>query len=1222
MRKKKNRSRHENSLEGPEDNLMNSSQTPPPQQQQQQHQRQKSSESLNQHHYHQQQQQQHHHKHLKYFPRSMARSVDSLFVDSWNKKVDIVQNLDSVPKQSLKNQCIIRFWNGGEIKVQLSPPLPPSTSGITTTRQEETIGDVVRSQISDYTIPIQCIDCANKESIPWGTPMSNLASKTLLIKKIHRNRSSFTLQYPGNAKKLERRSAPPLDTSDALKQWFNFYKKNTTPIPQLSLADQLVNECLNELDSHRVEQLFPRRRKNSDCSSPQSTITPITNTTNIISSTVTSPITMTATEEMIRNKSSSYSRVESGHHRMSISQEFDSQELNDLFFIEESWEQIVQSSAQMTRHQQKRQSAIWEFFHTEANYLKYLRTIIDFYLSPFLDLSEHLFDNLDSGWIFGNIEEVYKANVRLWLQYLIEPLREIRQTGCAFTPVIFKSAITHIPDLFSVYKQYYVNLPRCRSYTQEAIRQSTNFCTFLEWADQQGHDHREPLWDQMTKPTTRLTQYRLLMESILKNCINSTEEQEVNEMLKSISEFIETINRRMTETKTWESLEILASKLIYDDLLENVVEDYTQLINDHTKFKFSILGPIKLPLPVVLFHDANNAQNMSLTTKSLTSLRNRRSSGSSLINFSSTTDVRNFQPRSTTSCNRSDSGIGDCNPPASASTDITSPMYFKQTSKNFSLPAQTNEIFQCPVLLSRVSPGGVQKSGFLEADINDSVIYDWSDFYCQRTVQRAVLYGGSLRFKEPPSRSVETVCHILTDLFLITKTHKKDGNDYWKLLKNPVRLDKLVIQRGRDSGVFGCAVLDDFQNISNLYIFSAGHKCDEWIAQIESAKENYRRLMEPEILIAQPIIIDQKDESSTILMPNDITENSSELHNHHQHTGEGSIAFTIGTTATASTSSSADNPTTVSNVETSKRNVFFSSQSHLYDSSHCNTVANHPDDAMSISDKRIRSITSPAIVKTNARRSSSRSHNDNSLTFSPTKMSNSTSERNIFSHFNNTSDRCCTLNSVNSRPGLPATTTTSALNINHDEKSKSTSVSPRRKDRSANLSYQQEKYNYLPPSTHRNDQRSSNNNSSMVKMKPSNSDMEKGVSIINVRQTVITSPTQTGDSQRKLVRMDPPFNSDDTCLSSKRQGHTENSSTSLKYSTNKSSEGENLSENEVRACVNRPSILIYKIQSDPSESNSNSAYLNSIGLRRQSVHQSLLSIERSDSSDDQITVKS
>ncbi|CAH8661614.1 unnamed protein product [Heterobilharzia americana] len=579
------------------------------------------------------------------------------------------------------------------------------------------------------------------------TKRSRKVRKSIL--EIHRNRSSFTLQYPGNPKKLERRSAPPLDTSDALKQWFNFHKKNNSVNPQ-SLSDQLVYECLNELDQNRVEQIFPRRHKTSNCSSPSLAVS---NTTTAVSA--TPPITMTTIDEITRNKSNSFSRIESGSHWMSFSQNFDSQELADVFSIEESWTQIVKSSAKMTRQQQKRQSAIWEFIHTEANYLKYLRTIIDYYLSPFLEIHEHLFDNLDVGWIFSNIEEIYKANIKLWLQHLVVPLKEARQTGHAFTPVIFKSAITHIPDLFSVYKQYYVNLPRCRSYTQEAIRQSTNFCTFLEWADQQGHDHREPLWDQMTKPTARLTQYRLLMESILKNCSNPTEEQEVSEMLKSISEFIETINRQMTETKTWESLEILASKLICDDLLEAVVEDYTQLINDHTNFKFSILGPIKLPLPVVLFHDNNNNQNFSLSTKSLTSLRNRRSSGSSLINFSSNLEVKNVQSRSTASCNRSDSGIGDCNPPVSASTistDLTSPIYFKQSSRNFSLPNQITEMYQCPVLLSRVTPSSIQKSSFLETDMNDSIICDWSDFYCRRAVQRAVLYGGNLRFKEPPSR--------------------------------------------------------------------------------------------------------------------------------------------------------------------------------------------------------------------------------------------------------------------------------------------------------------------------------------------------------------------------------------------------------------------------------------------------------------------------------------
>ncbi|TNN14138.1 Pleckstrin homology domain-containing family G member 5 [Schistosoma japonicum] len=418
---------------------------------------------------------------------------------------------------------------------------------------------------------------------------------------------------------MERRSMPLFDTSDALKHWLDFYKKSNS-LNSYSLSDQLINECLSELNQNVLERLLPRQCRISD---------EITSNT----STVTSPITFPSIDELMRHKSNSYSRIEGGLHQISINQDFNSQDFTELFFIEESWEQIVKSSSKMTRQQQKRQSAIWEFIHTEANYLKYLRSIIDYYLSPFLEIHEYLFENLDVEWIFSNIEEIFKANIKLWLQYLIEPLNEIRRNGNAFTPVTFKSAITHIPDLLSVYKQYYMNLSRCRSYTQEAIRQSVNFCTFLEWADQQGHDHREPLWDQMTKPTTRLTQYRLIMESIRNNCSNSIEEQEISEMLKSISEFIEGINQQMTETKTWESLEMLTSKLIYDDLYENGVEDYTQLISDHTKFKFSLLSPIKLPFPIILFNEQNYIyqQTIPSCTKSLALLRNRRLSGSSLF---------------------------------------------------------------------------------------------------------------------------------------------------------------------------------------------------------------------------------------------------------------------------------------------------------------------------------------------------------------------------------------------------------------------------------------------------------------------------------------------------------------------------------------------------------------------------------------------------------------
>ncbi|CAH8681769.1 unnamed protein product [Schistosoma haematobium] len=693
---------------------------------------QRQCEQLNKQRQQQQRQQQQKQKQQHSKSWNDKKLARNLLLEEWKRKSDTVQNFKHIENVSLPTKMFtIRFWNGIEIKLH---PLP-----------SDKLEDVVRPHLSDLTIPIQCIDLVNKEFIPWETPTLQLLSKTLLIKKIYKNKITSTGIHLTNTRKLERRSVPLFDTtSDALKNWFEFYKKSNS-LNSYSLSDQLINECLSELNPNVLVNLLSGRQKISDRNS--TTSIPLTTSPN--------------SEEAIRQKSNSYSRFEdSQHQNMPNSQQFDSQDLASLFFIEESWEQIVKSSSKMTKQQQKKQSAIWEFIYTEANYLKYLRTIIDYYLSPFLEIREYLFENLDIGWIFGNIEEIFKANIKLWLHYLIGPLKEIRRNGDAFTPIIFKSAITHIPGLLSVYKQYYVNLSRCRSYTQEAVRQSTNFCIFLEWADQQGHDHREPLWDQLTKPTTRLTQYRLLMESIRKNCCNSTEEQEVNEMYKSISDFIEEINQQMmTETKTWESLEMLASKLICCDFLDNSIDDYTQLISDYTRFKFSILSPIKLPTPVIIFNDYNTIhQTIPSCTKSLAFLRNRRLSGSSLFTSNnSISDLRTISNHTTTSCNRSDSGIGDCNQTLSTSstvsTDNTSPIHLKQRSRIYSLTNQMNESNSFPVLLSRISEGnGLQKSLSIDTELSDSFAYDWSDIYCRRTIQRTVLYGGNLRFKEPPNR--------------------------------------------------------------------------------------------------------------------------------------------------------------------------------------------------------------------------------------------------------------------------------------------------------------------------------------------------------------------------------------------------------------------------------------------------------------------------------------
>ncbi|KAH8869375.1 Pleckstrin homology domain-containing family G member 6 [Schistosoma japonicum] len=758
---------------------------------------------------------------------------------------------------------------------------------------------------------------------------------------------------------------------------------------------------------------------------------------------------------------------------------FNSQDFTELFFIEESWEQIVKSSSKMTRQQQKRQSAIWEFIQTEANYLKYLRSIIDYYLSPFLEIHEYLFENLDVEWIFSNIEEIFKANIKLWLQYLIEPLNEIRRNGNAFTPVTFKSAITH-------------------------------------WADQQGHDHREPLWDQMTKPTTRLTQYRLIMESIRNNCSNSIEEQEISEMLKSISEFIEGINQQMTETKTWESLEMLTSKLIYDDLYENGVEDYTQLINDHTKFKFSLLSPIKLPFPIILFNEQNYIyqQTIPSCTKSLALLRNRRLSGSSLftLNNNSITDIRTVHNYNTTSCNRSDS-----------------------------------------VLLTRFSSGGIYKSIIQDTDMNESIAYDWSDIYY---------------------------------LFLITKSYRKDGNDYWKLLKNPVRLDKLVIQRGRET--------DDFHNIANLYIFSAGNKCDEWIAQIELAKENYRKLMEPEVLIAQPLMIDQRYDSSTNVISSDMTFNSD------------NISELPNTGLILDTSSTSGNIINRSNSnDGSKRNVFFTVQSSSLE----NINNNNADDSMNISDKRIRTIISP-IVHDNNQRYSSRSYKDTSIQSNSSKLSHLTNDRNLLP-YNHTSDRHL-LNASNKHDKITIN------NLSLIENCKSTSISSLRKDDDIKLllHHHHEKQQSFTIN-HQNESRLSRDSSDhRIKLK-------SPINIINIRPTSCLTSSKSINDNKISLKSNLPIQRNDY-----HRHHLHSSILTTKSNVSLLS----TSKNEMKKThVNRPSILICKARTDSNETsnsntttnnNNNIRLLSSIGLHHQSVHQSLLHIERSDSSDDQITVKS
>lgn len=48
----------------------------------------------------------------------------------------------------------------------------------------------------------------------------------------------------------------------------------------------------------------------------------------------------------------------------------------------------------------------------------------------------------------------------------------------------------------------------------------------------------------------------------------------------------------------------------------------------------------------------------------------------------------------------------------------------------------------------------------------------------------------SLKFQ-----TIETICYLFTDSFLITKTLQKDNLNEIKLIKYPIKLDKIVLDK-------------------------------------------------------------------------------------------------------------------------------------------------------------------------------------------------------------------------------------------------------------------------------------------------------------------------------------------------------------------------------------------------------------------------------------------
>ncbi|ESO82527.1 hypothetical protein LOTGIDRAFT_134475, partial [Lottia gigantea] len=101
-------------------------------------------------------------------------------------------------------------------------------------------------------------------------------------------------------------------------------------------------------------------------------------------------------------------------------------------------------------------------------------------------------------------------------------------------------------------------------------------------------------------------------------------------------------------------------------------------------------------------------------------------------------------------------------------------------------------------------------------------------------VSRKLLMQSALKLKDAQAR-MEVDCFLFTDLFLICKSNKR--MDKYKVLKPPMRLDRILVHDLKDKGSFLLIYLNEYHVPSTAYTFHANEsavKC--WLEYIKKAQ--------------------------------------------------------------------------------------------------------------------------------------------------------------------------------------------------------------------------------------------------------------------------------------------------------------------------------------------------------------------------------------------------
>jgi len=194
-------------------------------------------------------------------------------------------------------------------------------------------------------------------------------------------------------------------------------------------------------------------------------------------------------------------------------------------------------------HEKKRQEIIFEIMYTERDFVKDLEYLRDFWMRPLRaagtantsPIPEHRREKFIRT-VFGNCLEVLKVNGGL-----CEALNA-RQKESQVVQTVGDIFLTHVPK-FDPFIKYGANQLYGKYEFEKEKQSNPGFTKFVEDTERLKESRKLELNGYLTKPTTRLARYPLLLESVLKyTSDDNPDKEDIPKAVKLIKSFLSRVN--------------------------------------------------------------------------------------------------------------------------------------------------------------------------------------------------------------------------------------------------------------------------------------------------------------------------------------------------------------------------------------------------------------------------------------------------------------------------------------------------------------------------------------------------------------------------------------------------------------------------------------------------------------------------------------------------------